>query len=114
MNLRQQNSKVLIFQAFIAISSLILGACGPKAVDFSNLAAGFSSFADVFTTKDFNFNMAIVSTDIRPVGTGQEGLFQGVPTVISSSTLNFATVFQNNIVLGFNGNPNATSLDAAT
>lgn len=75
-----------------------------------NLANGFNSFSSVFVNKGFDFNMAIVTSDMS--GTGQNGQFQGAPSVISSSTPNFATVFQNNILVGQGGDSAARELDA--
>lgn len=80
------------------------------------LASGFNSFANVFTTKGFNFNMAIVTADTYapghvPIG-GQAGVFQGTPTVINTNTTNFATTFQANVQFPVAGNSDAKKLDA--
>ncbi len=75
-----------------------------------NLANGFNSFSSVFVNKGFDFNMAIITSDMS--GTGQNGEFQGAPSVISGTTLNFATVFQNNILVGQGGDSAAKELDA--
>jgi hypothetical protein len=78
-----------------------------------NLANGFNSFSSVFVNKGFDFHMAIVTSDTRTAGGGgQNGEFQGAPTVISGTTPNFANVFKANVVVGQTGDPQAKELDA--
>jgi len=145
MKFFKHNKKWLHFTALTAVSSVALAACGPKAANFSllaasqgtfqgstannkvdilwvidnsgsmatkqnNLAAGFNSFASVFTTKGFNFNMAIVTSDTS--GTGEQGRFQGAPSVISHNTPGFAALFQANVRVGQAGDSAARELHA--
>jgi len=57
--------------------------------------------------------MAIVTSDTRDVAAGgQAGQFQGSPAVITSATPNFASVFQNNVVVGNTGDSAAKELAA--
>ncbi len=148
MNFAKQNRKIPRITALSMTLGLSLSACGPKAADFSilaagqgtfqgstannkvdilwvvdnsgsmltkqqSLAAGFNSFSSVFVNKGFDFNMAIVTSDTRAVGSGgQASIFQGVPTVITGNTANFATVFQNNVKVGQTGDSAAKELDA--
>lgn len=95
----------------------VIDNSGSMLTKQQNLAAGFNSFANVFVNKGFNFNMAIVTSDIRPPDpnpalNGQEGVFQGVPSVISHTTPNFAALFQANIAVGQGGDSQAKELDA--
>lgn len=148
MNFLKQNQKALRFTALSLSSVLALAACGPKAANFSILAAGqgtfqgstannkvdilwvidnsgsmltkqqrlatgFNSFSSVFVNKGFDFNMAIVTSDTRAVAAGgQAGQFQGAPSVITESTLNFANVFQNNVQVGQTGDSAAKEIQA--
>lgn len=147
MKFFKQNKKWLQFTALTATSAFALSACGPKAANFSllaagqgtfqgstannkvdilwvidnsgsmatkqnNLAAGFNSFSSVFTTKGFNFNMGIVTSDTRAPAVGQGGIFQGAPSVISDSTIGFSALFQNNVKVGQVGDSAAKELDA--
>lgn len=127
---------------------MALAACGPKAANFSILAAGqgtfqgstannkvdilwvidnsgsmltkqqrlatgFSSFSNVFVNKGFDFHMAIVTSDTRTVGAGgQASIFQGAPSVITGSTVNFANVFQTNVQVGQTGDSAAKEMNA--
>jgi hypothetical protein len=83
-----------------------------------NLSAGFSSFANVFQSKNFDFRMAVVTSDIRGAPTGQEGVFQArafggtTYTIVTNSTPNMADHFKANVEVGDTGNANATILDA--
>lgn len=77
-----------------------------------NLANSFDTFMNTFTTKNYDFRMAIVTTDTRATPTGEGGEFQGVPTVIDNNTVNFANVFKTNVVVGATGDANAKALDA--
>jgi hypothetical protein len=80
-----------------------------------NLANGFNSFTSIFVNKGFDFHMAIVTSDTRTIGGGgQNGEFQGLPTVITNGTPNFAGLFQSNILVGQNGDPQAKEMDAIT
>lgn len=91
----------------------VIDNSGSMLTKQQNLAAGFDSFSSVFTTKGFDFNMAIVTSDTRSAGAGgQTGLFQGVPTVISGTTPNFAATFESNVVVGAGGDSAAKELDA--
>jgi hypothetical protein len=76
----------------------------------TNLANGFSSFANVFVNKGFDFHMAIITTDVS--GTGQNGEFQGAPAIFTSSTANFVSTFATNVQVGQGGDAQAKSLDA--
>lgn len=159
----------------LAVSCIIpglLSGCGPKAVDFSILPAGqstyqgnvannkvdilwvidnsgsmytkqeklgqgFNSFATVFTSKDFDFQMAVTTTDIRATPIGQAGEFQAHPYpyqhptvpakslpanyvgaagpsvgILTNSTVDLVNHFTANVRVGDNGNANATALDA--
>lgn len=97
----------------------VIDNSGSMLTKQQNLASGFNSFSSVFVNKGFDFHMAIVTSDTRattdtvtwPVG-GQAGLFQGVPTVITGSTPNFAATFQANVVVGQGGYSGAKELDA--
>lgn len=94
----------------------VIDNSGSMATKQQNLANGFDSFANVFVTKGFDFNMAIVTTDTyatthAPIA-GQEGIFQGAPTVITSSTANFSNIFKANVQVGDTGNADAKALDA--
>lgn len=77
-----------------------------------NLATSFNSFMNTFTQRNYDFRMAIITTDTRAVPTGQNGNFQGTPTVIDNSTANFETTFQANVVVGATGDAAAKGLDA--
>ncbi|MGZ3653290.1 MAG: hypothetical protein ACXVCZ_19220 [Bdellovibrionota bacterium] len=91
----------------------VIDNSGSMLTKQQNLAAGFNSFSSVFVNKGFDFNMAIVTSDTRTVGAGgQNGIFQGVPTVISGTTANFAAIFQANVVVGAAGDSAAKELDA--
>ena len=85
------------------------GSMAPKQTKLSN---GFDSFSQVFTSKGFDFHMAILTTDTRALGTGQAGNFQGSPTVITTSTPGFSATFKSNVQVGFLGDSAAKALDA--
>ena len=89
----------------------VIDNSGSMLTKQENLKNGFGSFANVFVNKGFDFNIAIVTTDIRSNPTGQEGMFQGLPKVITN-TPGFVTAFGNNVVVGAAGDPNAKALDA--
>jgi hypothetical protein len=97
------------------------------------LGAGFSSFAALFSSKDFNFNMAVVTTDIA----GQNGDFQSLPypyqhptdparsnpanyvgangpsvSILNNNTTDLFEHFISNVRVGDTGAANAQSLDA--
>jgi len=97
------------------------------------LGAGFSSFASLFSAKDFNFNMAVITTDIA----GQDGDFQSLPypyqhpidparsnpanyvgvngpavNILNNSTTDLFEHFISNVRVGDTGAANAQSLDA--
>ncbi len=91
----------------------IIDNSGSMLTKQQNLATSFNSFMSTFTTKNYDFRMAIVTTDTRSTGAGgQDGNFQGAPTVIDNNTANFETTFQANVVVGATGDPNAKALDA--
>ncbi|MGZ3693991.1 MAG: hypothetical protein ACXWQO_07305 [Bdellovibrionota bacterium] len=100
------------------------------------LGLGFSSFASVFTTKNFDFHMAVATSDIRNAPVGQAGLFQSLPypyqhptdplrslpanyvgangpsfTILDNTTPNLVNHFTANAQVGDLGNANATILD---
>lgn len=77
-----------------------------------NLATSFDSFTQIFLDKGFDFQMAIVTTDIRATPTGQAGEFQGTPKVITNATPAFSNTFKTNVVVGSFGDPSAKALDA--
>jgi hypothetical protein len=97
------------------------------------LGAGFASFATLFSAKDFNFNMAVVTTDIP----AQDGNFQSLPypyqhpidtdrsvpfgyvgangpavTILTNSTPDLFNHFISNVRVGDTGAANARALDA--
>ncbi len=103
------------------------------------LGAGFSSFVQVFTSKSFDFRMAVTSSDTRATPAGQAGEFQSLPypyqhptdasrsnpanyvgangpsiKVITNSTTNLADHFISNVRVGDTGDANAKILDAIT
>lgn len=92
----------------------VIDNSGSMAPRQTALANSFSSFTSVFQSKGFDFHLAIITTDIRSAAAGgQAGEFQGTPSVIDTSTTNWASTFTGNITaLGAGGNPNATALDA--
>ncbi|NUM87771.1 MAG: VWA domain-containing protein [Bdellovibrionales bacterium] len=90
----------------------VIDNSGSMLTKQQNLATSFDSFADVFVTKNFDFNFAIVTTDTRATPVGQNGEFQGVPTVITASTPAFSNTFKTNVVVGSFGDPAAKALDA--
>ncbi len=104
------------FQGTITSSKIdvlwVVDNSGSMLTKQQNLANSFSSFINTFTTKNYDFRMAIVTTDIRPTSTGQDGKFQGVPNIIDNNTANFESRFQNNVVVGSTGDSNAKALDA--
>ena len=96
----------------------VIDNSGSMLTKQQNLATSFDSFTQIFLNRNFDFHMAIVTTDIRsatdpnPLLRGQQGDFQGAPSVITPSTANFSSVFKANIVVGALGDPAAKSLDA--
>jgi hypothetical protein len=102
------------------------------------LAAGFSSFMNVFTTKDFDFHMAVVTSDTRATGSGgQAGEFQTLPypyedlvrparsmpsgytgasgpsvLILDNNTTDLAEHFMANARVGDDGDSDAKILDA--
>lgn len=93
----------------------VIDNSGSMLTKQQNLATSFNSFMNLFTAKNYDFHMAIVTTDTYATGApfnGQDGNFQGAPSVITNSTVNFATVFQNNVVVGATGAADAKGLDA--
>lgn len=83
------------------------GSMAPKQ---ATLAAGFSDFISVFNTKNFDYRMAVVTTD-----TGvQLGQFQGTVKVIENTTNNMAAEFSTNVNVGAGGSAQAKALDATT
>ncbi len=89
----------------------VIDNSGSMLTKQTNLANGFDSFASVFVSKGFDFHMAIVTSDTRSVG-GQNGEFQGIPTVITNTTPAFANVFKSNVIVGNTGDSAAKELDA--
>jgi hypothetical protein len=100
------------------------------------LGTGFSSFASVFTTKNFDFHMAVATSDIRNSPVGQAGVFQSLPfpyqhptdptrslpanyvgangpsfLILDNTTPNLVNHFTANAQVGDTGNANATILD---
>ncbi len=91
----------------------VIDNSGSMLTKQQNLANGFNSFSRVFVDKGFDFHMAIITSDMRTVGAGgQHGQFQGVPSVITNTTPNFATTFQSNVVVGNTGDSAAKELEA--
>lgn len=97
------------------------------------LAQGFSSFMNVFTTKDFDFHMAVVTSDTIAQG----GQFQSLPypyedtvdpsrsmpsgytgasgttvTILDNNTADLSNHFMANVRVGDNGDSSAKVLDA--
>lgn len=100
------------------------------------LGVGFSNFISVFTTKNFDFHMAVATSDIRATPTGQAGEFQSLPypyqhptvaaksipanyvgangpsiAILDNTTTDLANHFTANARVGDTGNANATILD---
>lgn len=90
----------------------VIDNSGSMLTKQQNLANSFDSFTQVFLDKDFDFRMAIVTTDTRAPAAGQGGRFQGAPSVITNSTPNFSNTFKANVVVGATGDPQAKGLDA--
>lgn len=90
----------------------VIDNSGSMLTKQQNLATSFDSFTNIFVTKNFDFNFAIVTTDTRATPVGQNGEFQGAPTVISASTPAFSATFKANVVVGSFGDPAAKALDA--
>lgn len=91
----------------------VIDNSGSMLTKQQNLANSFGSFISLFSTKNFDFHMAIATSDTYATGMGgQDGDFQGVPTVISRNTANFTSVFQTNVVVGATGAADAKVLDA--
>jgi hypothetical protein len=103
------------------------------------LGAGFSSFVQVFTNKNFDFRIAVTTSDTRATPAGQAGEFQSLPypyqhptdgtrsnpvnyvgangpsvKIITNSTTNLADHFISNVRVGDTGDANAKILDAIT
>lgn len=102
----------------------VIDNSGSMLTKQQKVSAGLSSFLSIFQNKNFDFRMAVVTTDIRsktdpvPALRGQEGEFQAqdfngttVP-VLSNSTTDLADHFKVNVEVGQTGNANATALDA--
>jgi hypothetical protein len=90
----------------------VIDNSGSMLTKQQNLATSFNSFMNLFTSKNYDFRMTIVTTDTYATPGGQNGNFQGTPTVISNSTPSFSTVFQTNVVVGSTGAADAKGLDA--
>ena len=83
------------------------GSMFPKQ---ENLASNFDSFIGAFTSKEFDFRISIITADLS--SDGEDGNFQGTPTVITSSVDDYMDVFKNNIMVGDLGNSQQKALDA--
>lgn len=91
----------------------VIDNSGSMLTKQQNLATSFASFITLLSNKNYDFRMAIVTSDTYATGLGgQDGNFQGVPTVISNSTVNFSNVFSTNVVVGATGAADAKVLDA--
>lgn len=95
----------------------VIDNSGSMLTKQQSLANSFDSFTQVFLNKGFDFHIAIVTTDTRsstdpnPLLRGQEGFFQGAPTVITGQTANFSNTFKANVVVGALGDAAAKGLD---
>lgn len=94
------------------------GTMGPKQTSLRN---SINSFMNSFVTKNFDYRIAITTTDIRAVDplnpndpnfSGQAACFVGNPTVVEASTPNPATAVSDNADVGFFGSSDAHGLDA--
>lgn len=88
----------------------VIDNSGSMLTKQQNLANSFESFVNTFQNKNFDFNIAIITTDID--GGGQDGDFQGTPAVLTSSTSNFANIFKTNVVVGATGSAAAKAMGA--
>lgn len=95
------------------------GTMGPKQ---QNLASSINSFMSQFVTKQLDYKIAVVTTDIRPVDpaaptdpnrSGQGACFVGTPTVITPTTPDASSALARNANVGFYGSADAHGLDAA-
>jgi hypothetical protein len=98
------------------------GTMGPKQ---TNLANSISSFTSQFVTKQLDYKIAVVTTDIRPVDpahptdpnySGQHSCFVqsgSYPKVITPSTPNAAAALAANAQVGYYGAADAHGIDAA-
>lgn len=89
----------------------IVDNSGSMLTKQQNLAASFGSFINTFAAKNYDFHMAILTSDFRAAPLGQDSIFQGTPKVITNATPAFTTVFQTNVVVGALGDAAAKILD---
>lgn len=96
------------------------GTMGPKQ---TNLANSINSFMDKFSSKNMDYRIAVVTTDIRPVDpaapadpnvSGQGACFVGSPSIITPSTPNAAAALATNANVGFFGSSDAHGLNAVS
>ncbi|HRK02084.1 MAG TPA: hypothetical protein PLH57_05415 [Oligoflexia bacterium] len=94
------------------------GTMGPKQTSLRN---SINSFMNSFVSKNFDYRIAITTTDTRAVDplapndpnlSGQAACFVGSPTVVEASTPNPATEVSDNANVGFFGSSDAHGLDA--
>lgn len=95
------------------------GTMGPKQ---TNLANSINAFMTQFITKQFDFHIAVVTTDIRPIDplnpldpnfSGQDACIVGTPQIILPTTPNPVAALAANANVGFFGSADAHGLDAA-
>lgn len=95
------------------------GTMGPKQ---DNLRTSINSFMSQFMTKNFDFRIAVTTTDIRPADptypddpnySGQGACLVGSPTIVIPSTPSAASTLGFNADVGFFGSADAHGLDAA-
>lgn len=82
------------------------GTMGPKQ---TNLINSINSFMDSFVNLDFDYHIAVATTDIS--ATGQNACIVGAPAIVTSSTPNPNTAVANNANVGFFGSADAHGLD---
>lgn len=82
------------------------GTMGPKQ---TNLKNSISAFMNSFVNENFDYHIAVVTTDIS--GTGQGACDVGNPTIVTPLTPNPVTTVGNNANVGFFGSPDAHGLD---
>lgn len=86
------------------------GTMGPKQ---TNLANSINSFMSSFVTKNFDYQISVVTTDTRTTGAGGQGACAvGAPAIISPSTANPAAALATTAQVGFFGDSAAKGLDA--
>lgn len=86
------------------------GTMGPKQ---TNLANSINSFMSSFVTKNFDYQIAVVTTDVRTTAAGgQDACIVGNPLIITPSTPNPVTALASNANVGFFGDAAAKGIDA--